>query len=122
LVDSVVFSAIQWSWNFDSYNSHRLAAYTKVVYLHFVCALPGKQNDGPTAATAVTMPAKPASKFHYYSAVTVHMVVVDSIVTQHSFNAKQHHHSIMLSHVYPADLGKYIFWPWSSMKVIVTDS
>jgi len=75
-------------------------------YLLFVSVLPGKQNDESTAATAVTTastaattPPKPASKFHFYSAVTVHMVVIESSVTQHSFNARQHHHSIMLIHL-----------------------
>ena len=68
-----------------SYSNHWLGAYTKVVYLPFVSVLPGKQNGGgstaatvvTTVATAATTSAKPASKFHFYSAVTVHMVVIE---------------------------------------------
>ena len=67
-----------------SHNNHRLA----VVCLPFVSVLPGKQNDESTAATAVTTPVKPASKFNFYSAVTMYMVVIESSVTQHAFNAR----------------------------------
>ena len=91
----ILLSLMPYNGPGTSHNNHRLGAYTKVVCLPFVSVLPGKQNDGSTAATAVTTaataattPVKPASKFHFYSAVTMYMVVIESSVTQHSFNAR----------------------------------
>ena len=80
----ILLSLVPYNGPGTSYNNHRLA----VVYLPFVSVLPGKQNDGSTAATAATTPVKPASKFRFYSAVTMYMVVIESSVTQHSFNAR----------------------------------
>ena len=67
----------------------------RLVSLLFIFVLLGTQNGGPTSPTAVTTaataentPAKAASKFHFYSAVTVHMVVMESSAAQHGFNGK----------------------------------